>query len=218
MGSKIPKVLSETMKESFVREALEQRGLLTGAASQIPVESQIAELWSVLSGAHNSWRQESEIRELILDEDCDGHINAFMCLELAGAKVVIEWGRKSSKLLRHAGFALEQAPCTRGYEEQMNWIEEVDFNHIPLISNAFVVHRRLFVGKRELAGYGDLLRYVSNEENDVLGIVYGSRNPAEERLAMNIRKKLYWDMDTSLSFRLANRVVVANGNTAPLKW
>ena len=142
------------------------------AAMSTSIQGDLA--WWVIESAHDHWRRQDEVTRHFFDEECYNYLNVFARLELAGPRVYNVWAYSFQKVFGRAGFAFDSTFDVDSYSSQMNKMEELNFGHSLLLSNAFVVNRRRFVEDSKIVGKGDLYRYVSEIGNDVLGIVYAN--------------------------------------------
>ena len=104
-----------------------------------------------------------------------------------------------------------------GYSAQMNYMEEINFSHSQFLSNVFIVNRRRFVEDAGIAGKGDLYRYITNTQNDVLGIIYCKKTISSQKVLAEVSNKMYHDAN-GVPFRLARQIIRENGGTAPVEW
>lgn len=234
MGNAVPEVLLTTMRKEYIYNALKKSGYVHGLppyteignwdpadcaneVAAIPISLQGDIAWCVIEEAHNHWRSQGAVLQHFFDEDCFNYLNVFARLELAGPKVYNIWAYSFQKLFSKAGFTFGSAFDMNGYDAQMSKMEELNFGHSLLLSNAFVANRRRFVEESKIVGKGDLYRYVSETSNDVLGIVYSEPHIGSKRIINQICRQLYYE-DTSLPFCLTRQIILANGGDAPIDW
>ena len=223
MKAILPKALTSTMNQEIIYNAFLDLGFNVAGLEeieQLELPQKIDLAWFTIEKAHNSWREQTSTLEKVLDEDFSRCLNAFTRLELAGPAVFNVWADHFQNLFGQ-GFPLNSAFCTDGYEHQMTKMEELNFEHSPFLSNIFVVERRDFAEKAKLAGIGDLYRYVSNIEEDVLGVIYSTDREATLKGQIVIQKishEMYYEPRGSLPFRLARQIVLAGGGEPPISW
>ena len=151
-------------------------------------------IWCAINDAHNTVRNRQDFTEMILTEECANSLNIAAVLELAGpvtynyyAKRFQEWVAQDDDL----EILFDSTFETTGFENQMMWMEEVDFSQPALMNNIFVVNRRRFVDDTKISGKGELFEYM---------------------LAQYVRTNI------DLIFRLTRQIILANGGTSPIDW
>lgn len=233
----IPRVLRDTIKEKYIYEALRNSGFLTTKLAEyidgircetasitkeldyLPAKVRADIAWvGALEAAHNTWRSQTAVRELMLDEACANCLFAFTRLELAGPRMFNIWAGYFFKLFSSVWPDLDSPFELEGYSQQMNQMEEINFSHSQFLSNTFIVNRRRFAEEASIAGKGDLYRFISNSHNDILGTVCDTTNDVEARkIISKINGKMYRD-ENGFAYRLTRQIIQENGGVAPVEW
>ena len=173
-------------------------------------------LWKAICSAHDLWRSQVGTLESAKKDEYSIVLNAFVRIELAGPLVFDIWA--------------DQFMCVMGFYTLVDNLARTELHKsLPIIGKEdspeakrekylhqlFIEKRRSFIERNQIAGKGDLYRYVSSAGNQM----FGERTklcPAAARLAIELSTAVH--TDTSLSFRLARQIIVANGGGSPIDW
>lgn len=185
----IPTGLYMTMREEYIEQSYEKyEYLLKGESMPLIADG----IWRILSEAHDDWLKQYEARRLIHhSEECANWLNAGVRLELAGPIIYNAWARKFQRRYSSLKLPLKKTLDVTGFDNQMAWMEEINFDQPPLMNSIFVTKRRLFVEDAMLSGKGSLFKYMLDQ---------------------------FQSEDQNFLYRQTRQIILANGGGAPIDW
>lgn len=194
MERELPEVITSTMTKEYLERAMGQDESVwvpTDCTDLEPEELAWRIGWAI-SAAHHLWRTSPSALKLVLDERTAGHKNVFVRAELAGLRVFIHWGRI---LLEETGLPKEnfgKADFGLAFEQQMQWLKEMDPEFPEPLGLFYFRKRRDFVREKWLASEDDLFRYIKSPTSEILG--FGrDRSNDDEYSSLAVERKLVWE-------------------------
>ena len=242
MRDVLPRVIVEAMAEKYAYEALRREGTIRGLPvyvegsyylpeacveqfERLSQEELDALIGQTVSTAQYLFRTSPAALKLILDDRVQGHLNAFVRMELAGLEVYLVHARHLMRWLQVAGVAYDHGCCSdASFKTQLDWLHSVDGAFPTSMAMAFFSMRRDFVVSRKLVGKCDLYEYVRLPENAIFAFdqVADGENSSLALERRNIHRAMYGSVSENMVFDVTRDIIRSNSAShslaSPVDW
>lgn len=242
MRDALPKAIIDSMHEKYIYEAMRREGTIKDLPAyvegsyylpescveqlkQLSQEEMDALIGRIISTAQYLYRTSPAALRLILDDRAEGHLNAFVRIELAGLEVYLVWARHLMRWLRSAGVVLDHGCSSAGFKTQLSWLSDVDCMFPASMAMPWLQMRRKFVTSKELVGKRDLYEYIKLPENEIFG--FGSSSMGDEDPSLMLERRnvchaMYISTSKDMVFDTLRDIVRSNGSShslaSPSDW